>query len=172
MEILSFTALKLVNYSDHQLHTACTFDVVTKPVQICHILLLTPTLEPFEQSRWQGLFVVIPFPGQSFSLLVLCISSYIWWYIVSYCLNLSIDLLKYQFLSKRKFDDSCLTWWRLLGSQPSQDLLGFNAWMLKLDINQWFLKPYLTLFILIFFERQWYQNLLVDVCVYMFVSRY
>lgn len=36
-------------------------------------------------------------------------------------------------------------WWfmpdfkeAVLGSEPSRDLLGFHAWMLQLDINQWF----------------------------------
>lgn len=77
-----------------------------------------------------------------------CIYVYLYIVAYSYCLNLPTDLLQYWFLSKRKFGNSCLTWWRLLGSEPSLDLLGFNAWMLKLDINQWFSELYLFLLFL------------------------
>lgn len=96
------------------------------------------------------------------------VSRYVFLYVVaySYCFNLPIGLLQYWFLWKRKFGVSCLTWWRrLLGSEPSCDLFGFKAQMLKLDINQWFPKPNSILFILTFFWKTMVIELTWCVCI-------
>ena len=81
----SYTALELVNCgwslaTHYRELFPRTFDKVIKPVQNCHILLLTPTLEPCGQSRAQGLFVIFPFPVLPLS--AVCTSFCISWHII------------------------------------------------------------------------------------------
>lgn len=96
-----------------------------------------------------------------------CVYVFLYIMIYNYCLNLPLGLLHYWLLPERKFGDLCPTSWRLLGSEPRHELLGFNAWMLKLDTNQWFwVNP-------IYFDLFWKKMVLeLTWCVCVFLSEY